>query len=115
MPPTLGDRLEHIIESIDNIHALLESTTVESLAGNRIQRMALEREFEIICEASRHVPDVVKSREQAIDWGRMTDLGNRLRHAYHAIDLDILLGIARNDLPPLKSFVRRVLAEEGKQ
>ena len=102
MPPTLGDRLEHVIASIDSIQALLQATTVESLAGNRIRRMALEREFEIICEASRHIPAAIKSRETAIDWDRMTDLGNRLRHAYHAVNLDILLTIARNDIPRLK-------------
>ncbi len=45
----------------------------------------------------------------------MTDLGNRLRHAYHTIQLDILLHIAATDLPPFRAFVERVLDEEKKK
>lgn len=45
----------------------------------------------------------------------MADLGNWLRHAYHRIDVDILLSIAQNDLPPLKAFVERVIREEEGQ
>jgi uncharacterized protein YutE (UPF0331/DUF86 family) len=42
----------------------------------------------------------------------MATFGNRLRHAYHRIDVEILFSIARDDLPPLKDFVERVLREE---
>jgi len=45
----------------------------------------------------------------------MTDLGNRLRHAYHSIDVNILLHIVDTDLPPLKDFVERVLDEEHRK
>jgi len=115
VPPTLGDRLEHILEAIGAIEQLLDSTTVEAIEGDLIQRMGFERALEIICEASRYVPPTVKAQEKAIDWQRMIDLGNLLRHGYHIIRIEILFDIARNDLPPLKAFVARVLAEERKQ
>ncbi len=113
MPPSLGDRLAHIIEAIEGVRLLLDTTSKIDLASNRIYRLALERELEIICEASRHVPAEIKSQETTIDWRRMTDLGNRLRHAYHDVQLDILLHVANHDLAPLKAFVERVLAKEG--
>jgi uncharacterized protein YutE (UPF0331/DUF86 family) len=37
----------------------------------------------------------------------MIDFGNRLRHAYHATDVDMVRDIIQNHLPPLKSFVER--------
>jgi uncharacterized protein with HEPN domain len=37
----------------------------------------------------------------------MVDFGNRLRHAYHATDVNIVWDIVQNHLPPLKSFVER--------
>jgi len=40
------------------------------------------------------------------------DLGNRLRHAYHRVDPDILWAIAENDLEPLKRFVDRIIQDE---
>jgi uncharacterized protein with HEPN domain len=37
----------------------------------------------------------------------MIDFGNVLRHAYHAIRVDIVWGIVQKDLPALKSFAAR--------
>jgi uncharacterized protein with HEPN domain len=45
----------------------------------------------------------------------MVDLGNRLRHAYHRIQIEILVQIAQADLPQLKDFIERVLAQEAKR
>lgn len=114
MRPSLGDRLTHIIEAIESIQFLLSSAVAAGLATSCIHRMALERELEIIWKASRYVPGEIEGRELSIYWTRMTDLGNRLRHAYHGIQLDLLLHIAQSDCPPLKAFVDRVIAEERK-
>lgn len=42
----------------------------------------------------------------------MVDFGNRLRHAYHRIDTDLVWEIVSRDLPPLSAFVDAVLREE---
>lgn len=112
MPPTLGDRLVHILEAIDYIQTLLEGKTITTISRNRTLRLAIERSFEIICEAAKHVPDQVKERESAIDWSEMNALGNLLRHAYHRVDISRLADIAAVDLPPLKAFVERVIEDE---
>ena len=112
MPPTLGDRLSHIIEAIEDIQSILNSKSIADISDDRTLRLALERLFEIICEASRHVPAEIKTKEANIDWQRMTDLGNVLRHAYHRVDVSRLMKIVQADLPPLKAFVERVLREE---
>ena len=115
MPPTLGDRLVHIVAAIDTAREIIRSNSADELARNILARLALERALEIICEASRHVPDDIKSTKAEIDWRGIADLGNILRHAYHRVEIARLLKIARDDLPPLKAFVERVLAEEKKR
>lgn len=113
MPPSLGDRLEHILEAIENVRTIILDRTASDLVADTTLHLALERAFEIICEASRHVPAEVKAKEAQIDWQKMTDFGNLLRHAYHRIDINRLLEIANEDLPPLKAFVERILREEN--
>lgn len=115
MPPTLADRLVHILEAILGIEQLLAGKTQADFIKGRHLRLALEREFEIISEASRKIPDQNKVEERGIDWQTMAALGNRLRHAYHRIDIGILFSIAQSDLPPLKAFVERVIEEDKKQ
>jgi uncharacterized protein with HEPN domain len=112
MPPSLGDRLVHILKAIEDIRALLHGRSRMDFASNLTLRMAVERLFEIISEASRYVPEDMKAQEKEIPWQRMADLGNWLRHAYHRIDADILWNIVEIDLEPLKRFVERIIGED---
>jgi uncharacterized protein with HEPN domain len=113
MPPTLADRLVHILDAINDIQAFLSDTTVASFTADKYRRMVVERSFEIICEASRHLPADVKAQHPEIDWQGMLDFGNRLRHAYHRVDANLLWEIAERDLGPLKAFVERAMGERG--
>jgi uncharacterized protein with HEPN domain len=104
MPPTLADRLAHILTAIETIETLLAGKTIEDFAADLPRRLAVERALEIICEASRRLPDNIKTRETTIDWKRMVNFGNLLRHAYHRVDPKLVFEIASRDLPPLKAF-----------
>jgi uncharacterized protein with HEPN domain len=115
VPPTLGDRLSHIIQAIDDIQGLIAGRTRESIAADRQRHLALERLFEIVSEASRWIPADIRAAEAGIDWQRLADLGNILRHAYHRVDPARLFAIAENDLPQLRAFVERILQQENKR
>jgi uncharacterized protein with HEPN domain len=116
MPPTLADRLVHILSAIDIIQTLLAKKTLEEFTSDiplrfSVERASVERAFEVICEASRRLPDNVTAQEKAIDWQRMVDFGNQLRHAYHRINPQTLMEIAARNLPPLKDFAERVIRD----
>jgi uncharacterized protein with HEPN domain len=112
MPPTLADRLHHVLHAIENIEQFLGGKGQEDFAADQLVRMAVERSLEIVSEASRRIPAEVKAREAQIAWQRMADLGNFLRHAYHDVNSDILWRIVKEDLPPLKAFAERIMREE---
>ena len=60
MPPTLADRVRHIVEAIEDIERALASKSFEAFTRDLLLRLAIERLLEIVCEASRRVPDDVK-------------------------------------------------------
>jgi uncharacterized protein with HEPN domain len=103
--------LVHILAAIDTISSMLANKKLENFTTDIPLRLAVERAFEIISEASRRIPENVKVQEEAIDWKRMVDLGNLLRHAYHRVDPNLLWQMAERDLPPLKAFVDRAIRE----
>src|SRR5437764_1130568 len=107
MPPSVEDRLADILRSTNRIEALVRGQSLDQLAEDETLRMATERDLEIICEAARHLPEEVKQEEAAIDWRAMVDFGNRLRHAYHATDVNVIWDIIKTHLPPLKACVER--------
>jgi uncharacterized protein with HEPN domain len=42
----------------------------------------------------------------------MVDFGNRLRHAYHGVDPDVVWNVVQNDLSELKSFVEGIMSKK---
>lgn len=91
---------------------MLSGLSLAEFRDDRVHRMAVERSFEIMSEASRYIPNCMKEKEKDIAWQKLADLGNRLRHAYHRVDPNILWEIVENDLEPLKRFVERVVQNE---
>jgi uncharacterized protein with HEPN domain len=107
MPPTVEDRLRDILEAITEIEEMLAGSSLGRFRADKMRRMATERYLEVVCEAARRLTDDVKREAPDIDWQKMVDFGNQLRHAYHATDVDIVWNIVQNHLPPLKSFIER--------
>lgn len=107
MKSTPKDRLLHMLDAIDAI----EDLAAVNRAYTRVERAAFERFFEIISEASRHLPQELRDQHPHIPWRAIADLGNALRHGYEAIDLGRLAKIARQDMTELRVAALAMLAE----
>ncbi len=103
-------RLHDIIDAIDQIERLLRGVTFEDVQKDRVLRAAFERFLEILSEASRHIPEALKTTEPDTPWRRIGDIGNHLRHAYHHVDAEILWLIYKDgDLTQLREVIARFL------
>ncbi|HEY0328498.1 MAG TPA: DUF86 domain-containing protein [Rhodopseudomonas sp.] len=113
MPPSVEDRLQDILGAITEIEDLLRGKTFDQFAADRRIRLLAERLLEIVCEASRRLPETIKLDAPDINWQGMINFGNILRHAYHETDVNMVWNIIHNHLPPLKSFVERRMGTAG--
>ena len=111
MTVSLEDRLEHILEAIAHLKSAVAGITFEQFEQDRTLRWAVERGLEIISEASRSIPENLKSRYSDLPWRRIADLGNRLRHAYNQVDGLIVWKIVTEDLDELQSVVTLMKTE----
>lgn len=98
--------IEYIAEDTAGID---ESAFLES----RPVRQLVERNFEIISEASRRLSEEIKRTRPEISWRKIADIGNVLRHEYESVNHPELWRIIQEDLPPLKVAVEAMAAEEG--
>jgi len=73
---------------------------------------AVIRNFEIIGEATKHLPKQIKEKYPMIPWEEMYLLRNRISHEYFGIDYEIIWDIAINHLPKNYKDVQVVLEEE---
>lgn len=67
---------------------------------------AVTRCLEIISEASRRLPDAMKSRHPAIPWRQMAGAGNVYRHDYEDVAARFVWETVQRDLPPLRVVIQ---------
>lgn len=104
----IAHRLIDILEAIAGLRLAVQGETFETFQNHPIRRPAAERFLEIISEASRHVPEEVKTSCETVPWRKIAALGNILRHAYHDTDPAIIWDIHQNHLDELERVIRRI-------
>ena len=73
---------------------------------------AVIRNFEIIGEAAKNLPDSIKEKYSDVPWQEMYLLRNKISHEYFGIDYEIIWNIATNYLPKNKSQIAEIIAYE---
>lgn len=97
-------------ESILSIHDLLAARSREQIEHDKVARAALERFFEILSEASRHIPADWKALYPEKPWRDIAGLGNIIRHAYDHVDIDVPWDVQLNHLIHLERALNEMLS-----
>ena len=72
---------------------------------------AVIRNFEVIGEAVKNIPDSVKEHYPDVPWDEMYSLRNRISHAYFGIDYAIVWDIITNYLSENKTQIEKISKE----
>ena len=105
-----ADTLADIIENAERIESYLAGMDRDTFAGSGLVRDAIERCLERVCEASHRLGKRAAELMPDQPWGDIRGMGNRLRHAYDRISLDVIWNAVSYDLPGLATDARRALA-----
>ena len=100
--------IEHILESINAIEDFSKGLTKEKLISSRLKQSALVREIEIIGEAVKNISNNLKEKYKDIAWKEIVGTRDKMIHHYFGVDLDIVMGIIKNDIPILKKQVLNI-------
>jgi uncharacterized protein with HEPN domain len=102
--------LNDILDAIAGVREALGDADFSTYRQRRPLKRAVEREIEIISEASRRIPRKLRDTEPAIAWREIAGIGNVLRHEYQIVSDPIVWNIVQEHLPALEAAVRRMLA-----
>ncbi len=97
-----------MLEAIANIETDTAGYDFERFRKDRRVRQLVERNLEIISEASRRLPQPSKDAEPGIPWRAIAGIGNVIRHDYHDTYPTILWETCSKDLEPLKLALARI-------
>ncbi len=113
LPDEIRKSLFDIKESIDAIEGYMarflgENRNFYVYVQDRLLRRGVERELEIIGEATNRILKVVPDFP-ITSARKIVDLRNFVIHAYDSVNDGIIWGIVINHLPPLRKEVDKLL------
>ena len=100
--------LAHILECAQKIERYTKGGEKEFQTNTMLQD-AVIRNFEIIGEAAKRVPETYCRTHSNIPWRLMAGFRDVLIHAYEGIDLKRVWWIVRHDLPVVKEAIEKIL------
>lgn len=101
--------LKDMLESIRLIRHYLRNCDKKKFAEHLEAQDAVMRRLEIIGEATKHIPQLMRGKFPKIPWHEITGMRDVLAHAYFGINIDRIWNTAQKDLPKLEQDVRKVL------
>mgnify|MGYP001577502824 CR=1 FL=1 len=103
------DYVEDIIESIDSTMKFTEDMEYDEFMRDDKTTSAVIRKLEVIGEASKKIPEKVKSDYSQIPWKDMAGMRDKLIHEYFGIDLKRVWKTVKKDIPELKPLFEKIL------
>lgn len=77
--------------------------------GNDLVIDAVIRNFEIIREASKNIPENLRRKHNELPWKRMIGFRNIAIHKYFEVDLETLWIVIKERLPEIKPVIQQII------
>jgi len=104
--------LEDMLTSMQRIEEYIGDMEFRKFKMNYMIIDAIIRNFEIIGEASKNVPPVIKNKYPEIPWKKMYGLRNLIAHEYFGIDYEMIWEISKNNLPKNSIDLKEIIEKE---
>jgi uncharacterized protein with HEPN domain len=100
--------LVHILECANRIEQYLGQDR-EAFLRNTMVQDAVIRNFEVIGETAKRIPEQFRGVHAEIPWRLMAGFRDVLIHDYEGVDLERVWHIAKEDLPAVKTAISQIL------
>jgi uncharacterized protein with HEPN domain len=110
-----SEYLEDILDAISKIREFVGEMDYDSFSKDEKTTFAVVRALEIVGEASKHIPEDVRTAHSHLPWREMAGIRDKLIHDYFGVDLAVVWKTINEDLPALEPEIRSILSESKNQ
>ncbi len=107
--------LDDIKDAAGKIREYTDGMTYHEFLKDRRTQDAVIRNFEIIGEATKNLPNDLKARYPTVEWKQIAGLRDIIAHGYFRIDYEVLWGIISDSLPAFGKDIAKILREETRR
>jgi uncharacterized protein with HEPN domain len=104
--------LEDMLTSMLRIEEYIGDMSFREFKMNYLIVDAIVRNFEIIGEAAKNIPEEVKNKYPEIPWKKMYGLRNLIAHEYFGIDYEMIWEISKKNLPLNSIDLRKIIENQ---
>jgi uncharacterized protein with HEPN domain len=109
IPAADSVRLRHMLDAAREALRFSVGRDRSSLDSDAMYRRAVVSCIQEIGEAAVRVSPAARALAPGIPWRQITDMRNRLVHAYFSINADLVWVVIDRDLPPLVQLLEQTL------
>jgi uncharacterized protein with HEPN domain len=104
--------LEDVLTCTNKILKYVGDSSFEEVMNDEMRLEAIERNFMIMGEATRNIPQGIKEKYSFVEWQKVADFRNVLAHEYFGISKKIMWTIIKEKLLPLQKDIQTILEKE---
>jgi uncharacterized protein with HEPN domain len=101
--------LRDILEAIGHIESFLAGIEFNGYTRDLKTKSAVERQMQIITEAAKRLGADGETLCPGPDWKGFCRMGDILRHGYHKVDDETVWNTVKDELPPMREAILKVL------
>ena len=103
--------LDDINEALSKIKEYTQDLDFEKFSQDTKTIDAVIRNFEILGEATKQIPENIKSRYPKVPWKEMAGMRDKLVHAYFGIDAEVIWETITKRIPKLKNQIQNIIKD----
>ena len=101
--------VKDILDAMEAIEAFVEGMEFEQFRTDDMASSAVIRKFEIIGEASKHIPDTIREQFPTIPWKEMSGMRDKLIHFYMGVKYELVWQTIKDVIPQIKPTLQKIV------